>query len=141
MFLLSVYEDDLDLRIACSISSESDDLRFDVDLEMDVHVEGEADYPMILPSLSLPMSPNVDLETDVPNGVEEPRSRASMLPTSDELWPSQSPMLRSKWSSSTIGSIGEEHKRRGPSAKLGLYFGVRTPTSLKHRRASIVPHT
>ena len=31
-------------------------------------------------------------------------------------------MLRSKWSSSTIGSIREEHKRRGPSAKLRLSF-------------------
>ena len=38
MFSLSLYEDDMDLRSACSYSSESDDFRFDVDL--DVHVEG-----------------------------------------------------------------------------------------------------
>ena len=49
----------------------------------------------------------------------------------------------SKWSSSTIGSIREEHERRGPSAKLRLYFGgggkrgnknskvPPTPTSMK----------
>ena len=113
MFLLSLYKDDLGLRSACSFSSKSDDFRFDMDLEMDVHVKGEADYPMMLPLL-LPSSSNVNLETDVPNGLEEPRSRASMQPTSDNLWPSPSSMLRSKWSSSTIVSIREEHR---------LYFG------------------
>ncbi|KAF8970343.1 hypothetical protein BDZ97DRAFT_1753952 [Flammula alnicola] len=32
-------------------------------------------------------------------------------------------VLKSKWSSSTLGSIREEHERRGASAKLRLYFG------------------
>ena len=107
----------MDLRSACSYSSESDDFRFDVDL--DVHVEGgEAEYPMMLPP-SLPSSPN---ETDLANCFE----RASEQPTFtsyDDLSPSPTPMLKSKWSSSTIGSIREEHERRGPSAKLRLYFG------------------
>ena len=110
----------MDLRSACSYSSESDDFRFDVDL--DVHVEGGAGYPMMLPP-SLPSSPN---ETDIDATCFE---RASMQPTTtttscyDDLSPSPTPMLKSKWSSSTIGSIREEHERRGPSAKLRLYFG------------------
>ena len=108
----------MNLRSACSYSSESDDFRFDVDL--DVHVEGgEAEYPMMLPP-SLPSSPN---EADIDATCFE---RASMQPTTtfyDDLSPSPTPMLKSKWSSSTIGSIREEHERRGPSAKLRLYFG------------------
>ena len=117
-FSLSVYEDDMDLKSACSYSSESDDFRFDVDL--DVHVDGEPKYPMMLPP-SLPSSPN---ETDIANCFKH----ASMQPTTttsayDDLSPSPTPMLKSKWSSSTIGSIREEHERRGPSAKLRLYFG------------------
>jgi hypothetical protein len=52
-------------------------------------------------------------------------------------------MPKSKWPSSTIGSIREEHERRGPSAKLRLYLGdggkrgsknskvPQTPTSMK----------
>ena len=141
----------MDLRSACSYSSESDDFRFDVDL--DVHVEGgEAEYPMMLPP-SLPSSPN---ETDLANCFE----RASMQPTTttcyDDLSPSPTPMLKSKWSSSTIGSIREEHERRGPSAKLRLYFGgggggkqrgsknskvvvPQTPTSMKSPSRSSYP--
>ena len=143
MFSLSLYEDDLDLRSACSYSSESDDFRFDVDLEMDVGGDDDAEFPMMLPP-SLPSSPNADLETDIANCFEEHQPRASMQPTSsDDFSPSPSPMLKSKWSSSTIGSIREEHERRGPSAKLRLYFGgggkrasktskvPRTPTSMK----------
>ena len=150
MFSLSLYEDDMDLRSACSYSSESDDFRFDVDL--DVHVEGgEPEYPMMLPP-SLPSSPN---ETDLANCFE----RASMQPTTtssscyDDLSPSPTPLLKSKWSSSTIGSIREEHERRGPSAKLRLYFGgggggkrgsknskaPQTPTSMKSPYATKSP--
>ncbi|EDQ99058.1 uncharacterized protein LACBIDRAFT_317699 [Laccaria bicolor S238N-H82] len=112
VFSLSLYEDDIemdmDLRSACSFSSESDDFRFDV--EMDLHVEGEEgadEYPP-----SLPSSPN-SADLDIATSFEH-------TPTSS---PSPSPMLKSKWSSSTIGSIREEHERRGPSAKLRLYFG------------------
>ena len=123
MFSLSLYEDDLDLRSACSYSSESDDFRFDVDLEMDVGGDDDAEFPMMLPP-SLPLSPKVDLETDIANCFEDLRPRASMQSTSsDDLSPSPSPMLKSKWSSSIIGSIREDHERRGPSAKLRLYFG------------------
>ena len=110
----------MDLRSASSYSSESDDFRFDVDL--DAHVDGgEAEYPMMLPP-SLPSSPN---ETGIDANCFE---RASMQPTTTttsygDLSPSPTPMLKSKWSSSTIGSIREEHERRGPSAKLRLYFG------------------
>ena len=73
--------------------------------------------------LSLPSSPKVGLETDVANGREELQSRASLLPTSGDVSPSPSPILESESSSSTIGSIREEHKRRGSSAKFRLYFG------------------
>ena len=121
--LRSLYEDDLDSKSTCSSSSQlGDSLRFDVDLEMDVHVEGEDEYPMMLP-LSLPSSPKVDLETNIANGLEGLRSRASVLPTPDDVSPSPSLILKSEWSSSTIGSIREEHKRRGSSAKFRLYFG------------------
>lgn len=109
--LAPLYEDDLDLGSACSLSSESDDFRFNMDLDLDVHLEEEAEYSMILSS-----SPNSDLETDIANEVEELRSCASMQPTSsDDVRPSASPslLLNSKWSSSTIGSIHEEHGRIG----------------------------
>ena len=118
--LRSLYEDDLDWRSACSFSSElGDGLRFDVDLEMDVYVEGEAEYPMMLPLL-FPSSPQVDLETNIANGLEGLRSRASVLPTPDDVSRSPSLILKSEWSSSAIGSIREEHKRRGSSAKFRL---------------------
>ena len=108
-------------------------------------MEAEAEYPMIL-SPSLPPSPNIDLGTDIADGLEELRSRASVLPTSSDAFspsPSLSPLLKSKWPSSTIGSIREEHARRGSSAMLRLYFGdggkqggknskvPQTPTSMK----------
>ena len=48
-----------------------------------MHVEGEAEYPMMLPP-SLPSSPDIDLETDIANGLEELRLRASMQPTSPD---------------------------------------------------------
>jgi len=32
-------------------------------------------------------------------------------------------VLKSKWSTSTLGSVREEHERRGTSSKLRLYFG------------------
>ena len=84
------------------------------------YVEGGPEYPMMLPP-SLSSSPN---ETDIANCYE----RSSMQPTTttttyDDLSPSPTPMLKSKWSSSMIGSIREEHERRGPSARLRLYFG------------------
>ena len=121
--LRSLYEDDLDSKSTCSSSSQlGGSLRFDVDFEMDVHVEGEAEYPMMLP-LSLPSSPKVDLETEVANALEGLRLRALVLPTPDDVSPSPSPMLKSEWSSSTIGLIREEHKRHGSSAKFRLYFG------------------
>ena len=86
-----------------------------MDLDLDVHLEEEAEYSMILP-LWLSSSPNSDLETNIANEVEELRSCASMQPTSsDDVRPSASPslLLNSKWSSSTIGSIHEEHGRIG----------------------------
>jgi hypothetical protein len=109
-----------------------------------VHVEGEAEYPMML-SLSPPSSPKVDWETNIANGLEELRCRTSVLPTTSsyDVSCSSSPMPKSKWPFSTIGSIREEHERRGPSAKLGLYLGgggkrasknskvPQTPTSMK----------
>ncbi|KAF8156629.1 hypothetical protein B0H34DRAFT_469016 [Crassisporium funariophilum] len=36
---------------------------------------------------------------------------------------SEDKTLKSKWSTSTLGSVREEHERRGASAKLRLYFG------------------
>ena len=46
-----------------------------------------------------------------------------MLPTPDDVSPLPSLILKSEWSSSTIGSIRKEHKRCGSSAKFRLYFG------------------
>ena len=93
--LRSLYEDDLDSKSTCSFSSQlGDSLRFDVDLEMDVHVEGEDEYPMMLP-LSHPSSPKVELETNIANGLEGLRSRASVLPTPDDVSPSPSLILKS----------------------------------------------
>ena len=70
-----------------------DSLRFDVDLEMDVRVGGEAEYPMML-LLWLPSRPKVDLETEVAYGLEDLRWRASVLPTSDDVSPSRSPITQ-----------------------------------------------
>ena len=64
VFWLSLYEDDLDLGSACLSSSESDKFRFDVDLEIDVRGDIDAEYPMMLP-LSLPFEPQRQLETDI----------------------------------------------------------------------------
>ena len=61
---------------------------------MDVHVGGEAEYPMMLPLLLL-SSPKVGLETDVANGHEELQSRASVLPTSNNVSPLPSLILKS----------------------------------------------
>ncbi|KAF8804440.1 hypothetical protein BYT27DRAFT_7243600 [Phlegmacium glaucopus] len=45
--------------------------------------------------------------------------------------------LKSKWSTSTLGSIREEHERRGASAKLRLYFTEYSPLkSNKHASGS-----
>ena len=48
--LRSLYEDDLDSKSTCSFSSQlGGSLRFDVDLEMDVYVEGEDKCLTMLP--------------------------------------------------------------------------------------------
>jgi hypothetical protein len=58
------------LRRTCSFLSESDDFWFNVDLEMDVGGDSDAEYLMMLP-LSFPSRPNVNLETDIANSLEE----------------------------------------------------------------------
>ncbi|KAF5318620.1 hypothetical protein D9619_010970 [Psilocybe cf. subviscida] len=50
-------------------------------------------------------------------------------------------VLKSKWSSSTLGSIREEHERRGASSKLRLYFGGGNKRSSGTTRNSKVPAT
>ena len=59
VFWLFIYQDNLDLRSACSSLSESDKFRFDVDLEMDVG-DGDAEHPMMLLH-SLPFEPQRQL--------------------------------------------------------------------------------
>lgn len=100
-----------------------DEVEFDIDL----------DRAMMLP-LSLPTSP-IDLEADIAHGLEalriESQSEERRQPTDAEMFttgvdPSIAQdvqrTLRSKWSSSTLSSIREEHPHRGPSAKLRSYF-------------------
>lgn len=37
-------------------------------------------------------------------------------------------ILKSKWSSSTLGSVREEHEQQAPASKLRLYFGGQSPS-------------
>ncbi|KAF8880465.1 hypothetical protein CPB84DRAFT_1851849 [Gymnopilus junonius] len=80
---------------------------------------------------------------EVPNDVFSSKSTSSSFSFSpspspspyhsDQPSPSPSPhrspyyneekMLKSKWSTSTLASVREEHERRSPSSKLRLYFG------------------
>ena len=45
-------------------------------------------------------------------------------------------VLKSRWSTSTLGSVQEEHERRGASSKLRLYFGGQSPASKSKRTSS-----
>jgi hypothetical protein len=45
-------------------------------------------------------------------------------------------VLKSKWSTSTLGSVREEHERRGASSKLRLYFGGQSPSKSKRTSSS-----
>ncbi|KIM36700.1 hypothetical protein M413DRAFT_287357 [Hebeloma cylindrosporum] len=45
-------------------------------------------------------------------------------------------VLKSKWSTSTLGSVREEHERRGASSKLRLYFGGQSPAKSKRTSSS-----
>lgn len=117
-----------------------DDIQFDLDI----------DLPMRLP-LSLPGSP-IDLEADIATGLEELRMErleapagfdlrrrreerrevsVVMPPVADELRG-----LKSKWSSSTLSSLREEHEHRSAGSKLRLYFGGSTLSTTKQKRAS-----
>ncbi|RDB30475.1 hypothetical protein Hypma_007299 [Hypsizygus marmoreus] len=133
-------------------SFPSEEFDFPVD---EVEFEMDLDRSMMLP-LSLPNSP-IDLEADIASGLEELRlssptqvapkypsidlSDADTFTTSADPGSSsgdcdESRMLRSKWSSSTLSSIREEHAQRsgfGASAKLRSYFGSPSPRS---RRAT-----
>lgn len=44
--------------------------------------------------------------------------------------------LKSRWSSSTLGSIREEHERQGASAKLRLYFAGHSPLKSNSKQGS-----
>ncbi|KAF5380166.1 hypothetical protein D9615_006101 [Tricholomella constricta] len=123
--------------------SADEEMDFPVD---EVEFDMDLDRSMMLP-LSIPNSP-IDLEADIATGLEELRSApqpqnlslsvsdANAFTTGATL--SDSPRksagdddsreLRSRWSSSTLGSIREEHARRSglglaASAKLRAYFG------------------
>jgi hypothetical protein len=45
-------------------------------------------------------------------------------------------VLKSRWSTSTLGSVREEHERRGASSKLRLYFGGQSPAKSKRTSSS-----
>ena len=51
----------------------------------------------------------------------------SHSPTSPYINNNEEKVLKSRWSSSTLGSIREEHERQGASAKLRLYFAGHSP--------------
>ncbi|PPQ72998.1 hypothetical protein CVT24_001432 [Panaeolus cyanescens] len=59
---------------------------------------------------------------------------ASPAPHGQSPYQNNSPVLKSKWSTSTLGSIREEHERRSASAKLRLYFNAHSP--IKSKRGS-----
>ncbi|KAJ2936826.1 hypothetical protein H1R20_g237, partial [Candolleomyces eurysporus] len=116
--------------------SPLDEVEFDLDME----------YPMMLP-LSIPGTP-VDLESDFATGLEELSFSSfyvytpPMSPTNPSPAPAapaapvrftiedEERVLKSKWSSSTLGSIREEHEKR-ISSRLRLFS-----PSKKHSRSS-----
>jgi len=110
----------VDLTSTPSFLSELDNFSFNVDLDLDVHREGEAGYLIMLPlhSLQAPM-----LSGKWTSPMASKNSDHALLCSPPPLTTSPSPMLKSRWSSSTIGSICKEHEQRGPSAKLRLYWG------------------
>jgi hypothetical protein len=126
-----------------SFPSENASLEFDFPVD-EMEFDMDLDTAMMLP-LSLPTSP-IDLETDIAHGLEElrlgsvpeerqrPLTNAEMFTTGiDFSIPQDAPRaLRSKWSSSTLGSVREEHAHRGASAKLRSYF-TGTPILVKGR--------
>lgn len=81
-------------------------------IDLPVEFSLDVDLPMVLP-LPLPAAPT-DLEADIANGLEELRLRTT-----------EAPMLRSRWSSSTLSTVREERrgKGKGSPSKLRLYFG------------------
>lgn len=123
------------LSTASVYSQDEVDLEFGVDVQFDL----DLNVPMRLP-LSLPCSP-IDLEADIASGLEELRLRGGavesekkeeMQPVTPETpaasiekprAPESGKALKSRWSSSTLSSLKEEHERRGASSKLRLYFG------------------
>lgn len=102
-----------------------DEVEFDIDL----------DRAMLLP-LSLPSSP-IDLEADIASGLEELRLCS---PSDDD---DATHGLRSRWSSSTLSSVREEHARySGLAPKLLAYFGspsTKTKTRAAGKRRSGIP--
>ncbi|KAG5641885.1 hypothetical protein DXG03_004006 [Asterophora parasitica] len=142
-------------------SSANEEFDFPVD---EIEFDMDIDSSMMLP-LSLPSSP-MDLEADITSGLEQLRNMPQPpqfksfvgvsdadLFTTGEASSSTEPRtsagdedsreLRSRWSSSTLGSIREEHARRSglglaASAKLRAYFGgsAPSPKSPKAMRAS-----
>lgn len=130
-------------------SATSDEFEFDnVDIQFAMNAsidEDEDNQVMMLPSL--PVSP-IDLEADIASGLEELRRCAPTVvediftvpssPSSDTNTAvhEQQRVLRSKWSSSTLGSIREEHSRRSASAKLRAYFSSSTNSPSPKLRSS-----
>ncbi|KAG6853364.1 hypothetical protein C0991_004983 [Blastosporella zonata] len=126
-----------------------------VDEEFDfeeIQFDVELDRPIMLPP-HLPTSP-LDLEADLTSRFEQlrnephPRTQAFSISdadafSTDEHSPAprcpsagdDSQELRSRWSSSTLGSVREEHARRsGLGLALRSYFG--SPSAKPKRRAS-----
>ncbi|GLB39238.1 hypothetical protein LshimejAT787_0604000 [Lyophyllum shimeji] len=147
-------------------SSAEDEFDFPVD---EIEFDLDLDHSMMLP-LSIPTSP-IDLEADIAHGLEElrgsaPQSQPHRAPAIDgDIFtsnrsprPAPSPPcrgspsagdadsreLRSRWSSSTLASVREEHARRSgglglslaASAKLRAYFGAPSPKSPKAKTQS-----
>ena len=128
-----------------------DNFQFNVDL--DVHVEGETEYPMMLPP-SLPSSQDRLGNRHLPRSWRTPITHFHAAHLSNNLLYSPSPllmlMLKLRWLSPTISLIREEHERCGPPTKLRLYFGgggmqgskeskvCQTPMSMK---TSVIPQT
>ncbi|KAG6873629.1 hypothetical protein C0995_013560 [Termitomyces sp. Mi166 len=105
---------------------------FDFPVE-DIQFNIESDHPVILP-LDLPTSP-FDFEADLTSRFEQLRNVSdgtSLDPTGVD-----SRELRSRWSSSTLGSVREEHPRRSAiGLALRAYFGSSPSAKSKTRNSS-----
>ncbi|KAF9486198.1 hypothetical protein BDN70DRAFT_916420 [Pholiota conissans] len=158
---------DLDGGMMLPVSLPTTPLDIDIDAELKEENEDEMEFVFdefdeVSPAQSTPPHPRL-ASPEVPNTVLSPTPESSFFPPSPSLSyyhssasgsppPSSSPkhhvymeehVLKSKWSTSTLASVREEHERRGASSKLRLYFGGQNSKrgSSQSTKKSAVPQT